>query len=1300
MKLLHYDRIDNIEFDAPAIVFANNSYYIRYNDGKEFIDVPHYPGAWHNLDNLEKDRRIHIIHTPAVNGFNLDYATDWFPDESDFKNLAETDDEGNSLMEFYFGKSGIAVVIDRYTLVYSQLTGGYVLGTAYQLINAQDDGAEVKAIALPDYEFYKWSDLCTTTPRLDEFIVMNVNATAIFSPETKFFIYLPVKYWTGSEYAESIFNGEQFQTAGTAIAAIIPANHIFNGWSDEVTDNPRTDTDSVTVYPLFTRQTHDLVYWGVGTQTVEHGMDGSAAEVIPGVGESFTGWYENGSLVSTDNPHTTLNVTESKEYIPVFEPIVYTIQYHTSGGIVLTGALTQELEYGESGENVYADDLVYWSDGTIGYSHKVNIALENKDIVAYYAATHGVMIYHGDNCTFDGETVQIVPYNLSGSVITVIPDEGYEFTTWSDGVETLFRRDHNIIGATYIEAQIQRKSYALNYETDGNGTITGEANQVIEHNFSGELVIATPNEGFVFDKWSDDHLRDRRKDVKITQDTLFTAYFKKAEYTVKYIVVDNGHIVGESEQTIEHGKDGTEVEVQAPTGYEFIKWSDGNTQNPRQDVNVTSDIYVIAEVRKQKFILNYLNTEVQVVEYNGTGSEVECTSDTFYGWSDGILTPKRIDDEIKDNLFVLPRIHPTQEEIDDEAADIARRIATLQQALQTYDVIEIQEELGTEFTPEIQALLEERLQALLDTEAMPVFNIVEYHINGNGYILGECIQEIREGGDSRIVRAMPNIGYEFVDWSDGNTVDTRFESGVTSDTILTANFQEAEYTVTYEKIGDGTLTGTLTQTLKYGEDSSPVTASAEVTWSDGTEGLVHQITEIDRSHVIYCSFDLDTFIVYVAGDHGHFVDGAKQIVLIDSEPITAIPDSGFIFSEWSDGSKAATREDTSGTYTASFVPRYAIVDTKLDLVPGDLILRDERYSGTLNGRAGEYFISVEGLEEEISDKRITTETPEVIDTGTVLEITATHIVTDLFEAGSYVAIGGKFYTVFSYSRGDLYLIEDISDIEIGDTIETYETQEHLPLGDNDWVAWASGSELRVGEETHWVLDHYPNARSEVTGLNDQPMLDINTWTYQDMDQHPEPIQSRFLPEVWQRVNKPTTKIRLQTPLEQDYVNAPFTIVNKQWYVASVECLKTLPKGHEPKCFQILRIGGQDLPYRLRRFVFPNWEADRLDGDLIYAYGPQFNAPYTDPRWVRDDNGNDICQYPNWYQEMEYGATFTRVLTVQKWDDYGSMGDFGDMFVCELDKRPYHLLIPSVSLDEGLSWSKWNKKLYQAGLHYV
>ena len=1295
MNILHYDTVENVEYDAPAIVFAGNSYYLRFNDPKEFLDVPYYPGAWQNLDNLERDRRIHIVHTPAVNGFNLDYATDWFPEESEFKALAKTDDEGNSLMEFYFGKSGITVVIDRYSLIYETFLGGYITGIAYQLVNAQDDASEVEAHPLPDYEFYKWSDLCTINPRQDKFVIMDVDVSAVFDDATKFFIYLPTRYWAGSDYAYSTFNGEQFQTEGTAITAVVPDNHRFLGWSDESFLNPRTDTDSVTVYPLFELDLYTIIYWGVGPQIIEHGMDGSAAAITAPEGETFKGWLHNGSLVSTDNPHTELNVTDYKEYFPLFETSVYTVNYTAGPGITLTGALSQELEHGETGEPVCADDIVTWSDGLLADSHYVVRATENKDIVAYNAYTHGVAIYHGTNGTFSGDTVQIVTYNTSGDVITAVPDEGYEFAVWSDGIETTSRRDHNIIGATYIEAIFQRKSYTLDYLSAGNGSISGQANQIIEHNFSGTSVQAIPDEGYVFDEWSDGYKRDIRKDVKVTENLEFMASFKVREYNVQYI----GTLEGVAEQIVAHGENSTEVTVAVPAGHEFVKWSDGETTNPRRDVNVTSDIYVIAEIRKQRFILNYLNTEVQLVEYNQSGSEVECTSETFYGWSDGVLTAKRTDDKITDNLFVLPRIHPTQEEIDDEAADIQRRIATLQQALQTYDVAEIQEELGIEFTPEIQALLEERLQALLDSEAMPAFHLATYEVNGNGYILGERIQEIREGGNSRFVRALPNPGWRFVSWSDDNTEDTRFESGMTSDVTLTANFEEAEYTITYEVIGTGTLEGELVQTLKYGEDSTPVIADAPVTWSDGTEGLVHQITDVTRDHVIHCSFNEDTFIVYIAGDHGSFEDGAKQIVLIDSEPITAIPNSGFIFSEWSDGSKAPTREDVSGEYTAYFIPRYAIVDTKIDLVPGDLILRDERFSGTLSGHAGDFILNVDGLEEEISDKRITTEVPEVVDTGIVLEVAATHIVTDLFEASNYVSIGGKFYTVFSYSRGNLYLVGDISEIEVGETIETFETQEHLPLSDNDWSAWASGSELRVGDETHWVLDHYPNARSEVTGLNDQPMFDLTDWSYQDMDQHPEPIVSRFLPEVWQRINKATRKIRLQTPLEQDYVNAPFTIVNKQWYVASVECLKTLPKGHEPKCFQILRIGGQDLPYRLRRFVFPNWDSDRLEGDIIYAYGPQFNPPYIDSRWEEDEEGHDICQYPNWYQEMEYGATFTRVLTVKQWQDYESMGDFGDMFVCELNKSPYSLLMPSID-ESGLTWTKWDKKLYQAGMHYV
>ena len=58
--------------------------------------------------------------------------------------------------------------------------------------------------------------------------------------------------------------------------------------------------------------------------------------------------------------------------------------------------------------------------------------------------------------------------------------------------------------------------------------------------------------------------------------------------------VPGGLIVGESPQTVNYGEGGSAVGAFADTGAEFRKWSDGVTDNPRTDHNVTGDIEVTA----------------------------------------------------------------------------------------------------------------------------------------------------------------------------------------------------------------------------------------------------------------------------------------------------------------------------------------------------------------------------------------------------------------------------------------------------------------------------------------------------------------------------------------------------------------------------------------------------------------------------------------------------------------------------------------------------------------------------------
>jgi hypothetical protein len=95
-------------------------------------------------------------------------------------------------------------------------------------------------------------------------------------------------------------------------------------------------------------------------------------------------------------------------------------------------------------------------------------------------------------------------------------------------------------------------------------------------------------------------------------------YENDPTYTLTYTAGANGTISGTSPQTVNHGSDGSAVKAVPDTGYQFVDWSDGSSENPRTDENVTADTSVtanfdvITEITDQNHI-NGANTPPGIV---------------------------------------------------------------------------------------------------------------------------------------------------------------------------------------------------------------------------------------------------------------------------------------------------------------------------------------------------------------------------------------------------------------------------------------------------------------------------------------------------------------------------------------------------------------------------------------------------------------------------------------------------------------------------------------------------------------
>ncbi len=174
--------------------------------------------------------------------------------------------------------------------------------------------------------------------------------------------------------------------------------------------------------------------------------------------------------------------------------------------------------------------------------------------------------------------------------------------------------------------------------------------------------------------------------------------------------------------------------------------------------------------------------------------------------------------------------------------------------------------------------------------------------------------------------AVPDKGYHFTQWSDGNTDNPR-KIMVEGNATYTAEFAIDQHTITtYAQHGDVSGGGT----YDYGTTAT-LTATADThyhftQWTDGNTDNPRKIT-VESDATYTAEFAIDQYTITASGEHGT-VEGTGTYDYNTKVYLTAVPDKGYYFVKWSNGMKynpyyVYVRSDT--TLTAEFAPyRYTI----------------------------------------------------------------------------------------------------------------------------------------------------------------------------------------------------------------------------------------------------------------------------------------------------------------------------------------------------------------------------------------
>ena len=266
-----------------------------------------------------------------------------------------------------------------------------------------------------------------------------------------------------------------------------------------------------------------------------------------------------------------------------------------------------------------------------------------------------------------GNSLQTVTHGGSGTMVTAVPDTGYHFVQWSDGILTATRMDTNVTADITVTATFAVNAYSITSSSGTNGTISPFTPQTVNYGSSVTFTVM-PAAGY--------HVRDVLVDgnsvgavtsctfTGIMANHTISASFAIDAYSLSTGQIGNGSVFKNPNQASYDYLTVVQLAATADIGWHFSGWSGDlvGTTNPA-DMTMDADKIVTADFAINTYVLTYtagIHGRVtdgfpQTVTYGGSGTMVTAAPDTgyhFVQWSDGILTATRMDTNVTADITV------------------------------------------------------------------------------------------------------------------------------------------------------------------------------------------------------------------------------------------------------------------------------------------------------------------------------------------------------------------------------------------------------------------------------------------------------------------------------------------------------------------------------------------------------------------------------------------------------------------------------------------------------------------------
>ena len=611
--------------------------------------------------------------------------------------------------------------------------------------------------------------------------------------------------------------GEYEEGTEVTLVATPAEGYYFVRWNDGNTDNPRTITMPSQDTSYTAGFGYNLVVESEDTNkgTVTGGGlhcpgEGENIEAIPAAGYQFAQWNDG----NTDNPRYVWadNITftayfAQAEQAPVADEYTVSLSVNQNGLGTVTGASTypagtnvQIVATPESGIT-----FIKWSDDNT--DNPRNITLNNDvTLTAIFGYTVSVTCDHG-------EVVGTGVY-LPGSDFSLLvnPSTGYRFVEWSDGTSDNPKNFIGLDSAVNLEA-ITEEIVSHTVEVTANypamGTVSGSGTY---EEGTSITVSATAETGYHFVQWDDENT-DNPRTIIVNDDIIMEAQFAVNVVTPEHTLslAANYSVMGEVSGDGTYPEDSSvEISATANNNYVFVRWQDGNTDNPRTITMPHDDVEYTA-------YFGYVVTGVSDDNETGTVSG----SGNYVPGDNALLTATPVNgylfDEWDNHSTTNPLILTVSDNVTRTASFIIARSINLISADDTMGIVTLDPNDTTASSGTVKDGAVINVYAVAkpdhrftewadgetanprvvtvteDTELTALFEEITY------YDITTSVNEVNRGvvygagtyadGSSVTVSAQANQGYRFIAWDDGNTSATRTVI-MDEDKSFTAIFEE------------------------------------------------------------------------------------------------------------------------------------------------------------------------------------------------------------------------------------------------------------------------------------------------------------------------------------------------------------------------------------------------------------------------------------------------------------------------------------------------------------------------------